>query len=352
MATTLATTGGWNRLRAVKAVMRPLRGARFSIPTPGLDRLRRGLARYHLKDRLLAWWEGYEYRPPPPEEEEAPPPAPAITASAEPFEALDAQAVRGWSDSRIALVQALFGDGFVSAGGEQAVRAMIKPLALDESMSVVEIGAGLGGVARLIAKETGAWVTGYEEDVALAAAAAEISTRLGLGRKAMVEQGCLTEARIRHHTIDAVVSKEAIYRVADKEALFAAVQKALKPGGQIMFKDFMLGERGGNGPALAAWTELEGRSLHFWEVDRTRAALKNLGFRVPIAEDVSDEYRHHVLEAFSELADMLRRGEVDEALRPWAISEGDLWARRVAALESGEVKVYRVYGNLPEAPPE
>ena len=53
---------------------------------------------------------------------------------------------------------------------------------LNEKMTVLDIGARLGTTARLIAKETGAWVDGIEQNDALVEEAARLSAMEGLAK--------------------------------------------------------------------------------------------------------------------------------------------------------------------------
>src|SRR6056297_2504755 len=75
-----------------------------------------------------------------------------------------------WSPARIAVAERVWGEGFVDPLSGEALRALVGPLGLDAAQSVLDLGAGLGGAARQIVRETGAWVTGLEPDPALARA--------------------------------------------------------------------------------------------------------------------------------------------------------------------------------------
>ena len=86
--------------------------------------------------RLNAWWEGDEYAGELPTAEE-PEPAAAPAAAAEPE--------INWSPARCEVVQRLWGDGFSSPGEAEHVMMLVKPLGLNETMSVLDLNPGLGG---------------------------------------------------------------------------------------------------------------------------------------------------------------------------------------------------------------
>jgi cyclopropane fatty-acyl-phospholipid synthase-like methyltransferase len=104
-------------------------------------------------------------------------------------------------------------------GGEEAITELIHPLTLNSNMSVLELGAGIGGATRHSHKATGAWVTGVENSVTLAKLGMEKSIMKGLQRKASVEHGDYTHLKVKPQSEDAVLAKEALFTVADKTPL-------------------------------------------------------------------------------------------------------------------------------------
>ena len=106
-----------------------------------------------------------------------------------------------WPPERLQILQELWGPGFLTVGGADAITELVHPLTLNSNMSVLELGAGIGGGTRHIHTETGAWVNGVENSVTLAKLGMEESIMKGLQRKASVEHGDYTklksEARVR-----------------------------------------------------------------------------------------------------------------------------------------------------------
>src|SRR5690349_23629803 len=119
------------------------------------------------------------------EEKGAPEPQPLTLLSAEIALPEDDDPV--WPRARIAVAEALWGEGFLLPGGGEEVVRLAKPLGLSTASSLLLIGAGTGGPPRHIAAELGVWVTGYEANPRLVALANERSQRAGLGRRAQVE---------------------------------------------------------------------------------------------------------------------------------------------------------------------
>jgi SAM-dependent methyltransferase len=296
-----------------------------------------------LRERLVMWWNG-ESLP-----VEQPEPVEAVAA------ALDAMAAEPppssgpavtWPAPRIAVIQRLFGEGFTSPGGADGARAIIKALGLDSTMSVLDLSGALGGMGRLIARETGAWVTSVEADNVLAAAGMEMSVMAGLAKKAPVIHGDLGNPGVRKKSQNAILAKERLYTVADKAALFSGLRDLLKPGGQISFTDYMLADAGAGGEALDNWCAVEPTRPHLLDPEAHRSILLDLHFEVRVIADITGEFCARLVKDFSHFADSLKHSPLTPEEKAWVVREARYWLHRVAAIDSGALKVYRVFAWL------
>ena len=169
---------------------------------------------------------------------------------------LDRQGRPLWSATRLDVAEKLWGEGFVSPGSEDYLPTLVKPLGLNPAMSVLDLGAGLGGTTRLMAKQFGAWVTGLESSPLLVKAGMERSYKLGLVRQAPI-QAYDPEAFRYPKRVDAVFAKEAFFTVIDKAGLLDNLVVVLKPRGQVLFTDYVTDPGGLESPALASWAARE-----------------------------------------------------------------------------------------------
>ena len=96
-----------------------------------------------------------------------------------------------WDAKRVNISQYIWGEGYCGPGGPEHIVSMSKLLALSPKMSMMCLGAGLGGPTRTLADKFGVWVSGYEESEHLVEAGNELSikgskrTRLRPARKCM-----------------------------------------------------------------------------------------------------------------------------------------------------------------------
>ena len=272
---------------------------------------------------------------------DVPQPAVPVVPSLVPDAALAEDDDPVWPSSRIAVAEALWGEGFLFPGGADEVLRLAKPLGLSAASSLLLIGAGSGGAPRRVAAEFGVWVTGYEANARLLEVANERSRRAGLGRRAEVEpwdpQAPKFPPRYFHHgmTIEAL-------RLVRPEPLLAAASLALKPGGQLVLletvSDLPLEAAD---PTVATWLRLDHRAAGVPSELAITEALGRLGFDVRIVEDVSRRDMLNAMEGWRVAVEGMAGAR--PALRQVAVvvREAELWLARVRLMRAGRLRLVR-----------
>jgi 2-polyprenyl-3-methyl-5-hydroxy-6-metoxy-1,4-benzoquinol methylase len=289
------------------------------------------------RERLLSWWKTTEgaftrqqrtekrFRLPSIAEKMAEPVSPTVAA---------------WPGPRIALIQALFGPGYTTPGSDAAAMAFMEGGGLNAKSRVIELGTGLGGIGRLIQMKTGANLQAYDQNIQLIRDARLQAKAAGISEMAKFHKVSFAKFPEPKRKADLVISKEALFRVADKQALLTTIRKSLLPQGQMVFTDYLLGTKRLMRPHLDAWRKLDQEPLHLIELGQMIWTLQEAGLVLWEAIDITEEYRTQTMTAFADCATAVRRPGIPEAWRKWFLSEGNYWAPRIAALESGDVKVY------------
>lgn len=170
----------------------------------------------------------------------------------------------------------------------QAVRSTVERLAdngdFDASMSVLDVGCGIGGPAMIVAAYTGAHVTGVDlvghriEDARSAAAEA------GPGVRATFAVGDMMDLPFETASFDAAYSFEAICHAPRKASAYAEIARVLKPGSVFTGHDWLRGD--------GATAEIEPiLSCHsipsLLTMDELASHLDAAGFDVRDAHDVA-----------------------------------------------------------------
>ncbi|CAI9398633.1 2-methoxy-6-polyprenyl-1,4-benzoquinol methylase, mitochondrial [Aestuariimicrobium sp. T2.26MG-19.2B] len=171
--------------------------------------------------------------------------------------------------------------------GRAASMEIVAALAVTSDSHVVDLGSGLGGPARTIAKTTGCTVTGVDLTPEFVELATALSQWTGLSDRTHFMVGDATATGLPETSVDAVVTVHAGMNIADKAALYAEAFRVLRPGGRFVLYDVLQGE-GGEVHYPVPWAKDESTS---WLAtpDRTRQLLVEAGFEVVEQADSSDE---------------------------------------------------------------
>lgn len=289
-----------------------------------------------IKERLRTWWQGVDDGVPVEQRTTLPVATPAEAPKPQTL----AAPLAPWENPEMRIAQLLWGEGSTRPGGSDYVLGLAKPLGLDPSMSLIEFGAGLGGGARAIHKTFGAWVTAYEPDANLARAAKELSVMAGVDKKATIIRYTPDGFEPRLNAFDAALSAETLFQIAKKEDLLGKLYLSLKPRGQLIITDFVLGNGvSADDPRLNAFSRTR---AFFWSADQYAQLFRGRGFDLRINEDITAKYRQMIIDGSAKFT---KNGPIlaanTKAYPEAVMAQMDIWARRVAAFDSGLIKVMR-----------
>lgn len=242
-------------------------------------------------------------------------------------------------------LQLLWGQGFMSPGGPDEVRAIVARLDL-RGRRVLDIGCGTGGPALVLAGEMGAQVVAVDVEPQVLdrgkdhAAAAGLSDRIDFR---LIEPGPLPFADA---AFDVVFSKDALIHVPDKQALYREVLRVLKPGGRFAASDWLCSEDAMADPNFQAFVRDE-MDFAMATAAQTLAAMRRAGFSDVAATDRNAWYARLCASELREIEGPLREAAI-------AISGADSYAswlafRRImaAAAGSGSLRPTHLFGCRP-----
>jgi SAM-dependent methyltransferase len=195
-----------------------------------------------------------------------------------------------YDDGMQALLQIIWGDGFLSPGGAAEIARLLENSDIT-GCSVLDIGCGLGAVDELLVAEYGAAaVIGIDVDPALLAAMRARAARAGLSgriRGVQVEAGPLPFADA---AFDVVFSKDSLVQIPDKPAIFAEVLRVLRPGGRFIASDWLRGGGAEYSPEMLEFFRLEGIAYNMATLAESAAGLRAAGFDAVEIRDRHDWY--------------------------------------------------------------
>ena len=291
-----------------------------------------------LRERFRAWWDGEEILEPLKE------PVPAADAGSELEHAeQDAAPRQYWESARVSLVQDIWGQGFSSPGGREYILTKVTIFALDPAMTVLDLGAGLGGAARFMCEKFGVWVTGLEADAALAEAAMALSVKAGMSEKVPINVFDPKAFEHKAKSVDCVFSKEFLFTVGNKPKFLKAVERLLKLKGQFLFTDYVLAKPHLSSPVLKEWMAHEPLKPYPWAIEDYHDALTGLHLDIRVTEDVTEDFRAMVIKGWTDYIQSTRRGRLSADSAVVLVDEVERWTRRIQAIDSGDLKVCRMH---------
>jgi SAM-dependent methyltransferase len=293
-----------------------------------------GVPKAPFKRRFMAWWEGVELPP-----TEAPPPG----AAREPEPPPPPIKLEPWENPAIRVRHAIWGEGFRGPGGAPFALELVKPFAINNSMSILDFGCGAGGPARAITKEFDVWITGIERDRDYVDLGKLLSTKAGLERKAEIIAYDPENFVSRSGGFDCILSIETLFRFESREVILARLENCLKTRGQLTVCDYVRADHAApDDPLIAA--ALGANTPALWTRGEYEKRFNELKFDLRVSEDITDKYRLMALMAFDQVTKVPEGKAVIRTFQDAFLAEFEEWDRRMKAIEAGVLKVYRFYG--------
>lgn len=294
-----------------------------------------------VKDRLVAWWNG-DVLPERPVSKSGKDGRRAGASGEDADELDDTPRESAWSETRRQLAQEIWSHGFIVPGGTDYIEKLVNGCSLTAAETLLEIGVGMGGGARTIIGKFGNYVTGYERDENLAAAARRHAVTYDIDDKLDVEVLPFEKLRLKSKYFRAALVRDVLYTVKDKAALISAVGSSLKKGDSFLILTDFLFDADDESDELAAWKEVEELPVYPFTKAELVKTLERAGIRPRIVDDESEDYCAMVIDAWSEFMATLNGPDVSPAMARELEREGEYWARRVAALKAGVLRYYRI----------
>ncbi len=252
-----------------------------------------------------------------------------------------------YDDDMVTLLEAVWGDGFLSPGGPDEIRKIVEDVDFT-GKRVLDIGCGTGGIGLFLTEQYApASFTGIDVENGLIVRANADAGRRGLQDKATfvcVEPGPLP---LDAGAFDVVFSKDAMVHIADKESLFQEIFRVLSPGGIVAACDWMSSTDGPFSEELKAYIALEDLGFGMASPDRYEQAMKAAGFLDVRMTDRNPWYKKQVAHEYDALSGSLYKGLIDQVGQEFVDHSVDIWRALKVVVDSGEMRPTHMRARKP-----
>jgi phosphoethanolamine N-methyltransferase len=246
----------------------------------------------------------------------------------------------------VAMLELLWGEGFLSPGGEAAVDAIVAGLDLQDRL-VLDIGCGLGGCALVLARKYGAQVIGLDVEAPLIEEGQERVAGAGLSDRVDLRLTTPGPLPLPDAAVDVVFGKDSWLHIPDKRAFFAEIRRVLKPGGILAASDWLRSERQPYGDDMRYFFKMEGLTYHLDTLDNYAAILQKTGFVEVKVVDTSSEYQRLGNEEYRRIQGPMA-ARIVELLGPERQAYYvENWRALTVVLNAGDLRTARLQARKP-----
>ena len=170
-------------------------------------------------------------------------------------------------------------------------------------MHVLEVGCGIGGASRYLAREMGCRVTAIDLTQECVNVAREFTRRCGMEDAIEFRQADATKMPFGEAMFDHVWSHNVTMNIRDKENLATEIARVLKPGGRYSCWELALSA--GKEPYYPLPWATDASSSFLATPDEMKLALERGGLKLVRRIDLNETY----LAYLDDVSDRAQRGE-------------------------------------------
>lgn len=190
-------------------------------------------------------------------------------------------------------------DEFHTAGRSATLKAM-EIFPVESGMHVLDAGSGIGGTARVLAKEHDCRVSGIDLTPEFVETARRLTDRMGLSGKCSFTHGSVLDMPFGDQTFDAALTFHVAMNIDDRAKFYGELARTLRKGSPFCVFDVMKGPTDGMRYPVP-WAETAATSF-LKTRDETVALMDAAGFSLVAENNLRDFAIAYFEEVFAKAA--------------------------------------------------
>ena len=252
-----------------------------------------------------------------------------------------------YDEDMISLLEAVWGEGFLSPGGTEEVDRVVGNKDLSQA-SILDIGCGIGGAAIHLARtRQPGRVTGIDIEENLVHKAQELANKKNVSSICHFQRVDPGPLPFQPCSFDVVFSKDSIIHIADKFSLAKNIYEVLRNDGWFIGSDWLSGYEGEPSPQMQAYIDAEGLDFGLASASTYQEAFNAAGFVDVEIDERNAWYRNQARAERDNLAGPLYERLVAQVGEDFLNREIDVWDKMIIVLDSGELRPTHLRARKP-----
>lgn len=193
-----------------------------------------------------------------------------------------------YSKNGVARYEWIFGEGYLSTGGLETTKEIVPHLELKSGQKLLDMGSGLGGHDFYMVEKYNVYIDAVDLSQNMMDVAMDYYNKKPHLKDKINFRLCdVTKAEFPSNYYDAIYSRDALLHIKDKHQLFQNFMKWLKPGGRIVFTDYLRGD----GQTSEEFQQyVKQRDYTLWTKNEYEKMLKEVGFVNLKVQESKDQF--------------------------------------------------------------